>query len=517
MASGSHEANECEQTSQAEQVCLSGGDIYDDPSFLRFYQNDDTTPWGNSKRKEKGVGGPEWIVRSKFEDELANFMLEKNSQAKGIGDMLIQHHKELREQYSQILSTINKSETLKPEAPTFAITTRSGISTQDPPFLAPPRPATDNFIEGETEKEGSEGTEPSIIQEPAPRPSILYQPSKASNPPFPSRLKMHKKDDEDERLLLIFKQIHINLPFLEAMIHMPKGAKVSKDLLSHNEKLEKVASPVKLSEECSAIIQRSLSQKEGDLGSFTLPCLIGPLTVKNALADLGASINHMPHSLFQRLGISKLKPTKRVFSWPIVLEMDEDELVPIILGRPFLATAGAVIDVHEGKLSLRVESETITFNIRKSMKSKHSCGDYLYCVDHTAKLIQEQWVDNVNHDGKWTKKEEEEDSNKALVVSFYPRTEPENNQIPVVISSALSTDEKTRLLEVLRNHKGVVAWNIADIKGIDSSFCTHKIRIEDEFKPSVQPQRRVNPNIKEVVPKKRGMTVVNNEKDELIP
>ncbi|GJR41053.1 DNA-directed DNA polymerase [Tanacetum coccineum] len=215
------------------------------------------------------------------------------------------------------------------------------------------------------------------------------------------------------------------------MIHMPKGAKVSKDLLSHNEKLKKVASPVKLSEECSAIIQRSLSQTEGDLGSFTLPCLIGPVQ--------------------RRLGISKLKPTKmsiqlddRSIKYPIevcenllvkvskfifsvnfvVLEMDEDEFVPIILGRPFLATAGVVIDVQEGKLSLRVESETITFNIRKSMKSKHSYGDYLYCADHTAKLIQEQRVDNVNHDGKWTKKEEEEDSNKALIVSFYPRTKP---------------------------------------------------------------------------------------------
>ncbi|GJW01161.1 hypothetical protein Tco_1556412 [Tanacetum coccineum] len=78
----------------------------------------------------------------------------------------------------------------------------------------------------------------------------------------------------------------------------------------------------------------------------------------------------------------------------------------------------------------------------------------------------------------------------------------EDNQLPVVISSALSTDEKTRLLEVLRNHKGAIAWSITDIKGIDSSFCTCKILMEDEFKPSVQPQRRVNPNIKEIHDKK---------------
>nr|GEV16269.1 hypothetical protein [Tanacetum cinerariifolium] len=110
-----------------------------------------------------------------------------------------------------------------------------------------------------------------------------------------------------------------------------------------------------------------LVSKEGDTGSFTLPCLIGPLTVKNALADLGASINLMPHSLFQRLGISKLKPTRmsiqladRSIKYPIGSQSSWDD---------FLATARAVIDVHEGKLSLRVRNETVTFNIRKSMKS----------------------------------------------------------------------------------------------------------------------------------------------------
>ncbi|GJV73512.1 DNA-directed DNA polymerase [Tanacetum coccineum] len=108
----------------------------------------------------------------------------------------------------------------------------------------------------------------------------------------------------------------------------------------------------------------------------------------------------------------------------VVLEMDEDELVPIILERTFLATTRVVIDMHEGKLSLIVGSETITFNIGNSMKSKHSRDDYLYYADHTAKLVQEQWVDTVNHDGKWTEDEEEEDSNKALTVSFYPRTYP---------------------------------------------------------------------------------------------
>ncbi|GKD84879.1 DNA-directed DNA polymerase [Tanacetum coccineum] len=81
---GSYEADECKQLSQAEHVCLSRGDIYNDLSLMRFYQNDDTPPWGNNKRKENREDGPEWIVRSKFKDELANFMLEKKLHAKGI-------------------------------------------------------------------------------------------------------------------------------------------------------------------------------------------------------------------------------------------------------------------------------------------------------------------------------------------------------------------------------------------------------------------------------------------------
>ncbi|GJX72989.1 DNA-directed DNA polymerase [Tanacetum coccineum] len=175
----------------------------------------------------------------------------------------------------------------------------------------------------------------------------------------------------------------------------------------------------------------------------------------------------------------------------IVLEMDEYKLVSIILGRPFLATTQAVFDVHEGRLSLRVGNETVTFNNGKSMKSKCSRDDYLYCADHTVKLIREQWVDTVDHDEEWIETEEGRDSDEVRVVYFYPKAEPikplewkasenrlksssveppklelkelpehleyaflqEDNQLPVVISFVLSTTEKARLLEVLRTTK----------------------------------------------------------------
>nr|GEV33343.1 DNA-directed DNA polymerase [Tanacetum cinerariifolium] len=158
------------------------------------------------------------------------------------------------------------------------------------------------------------------------------------------------------------------------------------------------------------------------------------------------------------------------------------------------------------------------------MRSKYSRDDDLYCADHTTKLIRDQWVETVDHDGKWIKVEEEQDRKEIHAVSFYPKPEPiealewkalENqlkpsmieppklelkelpqhlkyaflqgdDQLPVVISFALSSPEKIKLLAVL-NHKGAISWSIMDIDGIDSSFDTHKILMEDEFKLTVQP------------------------------
>ncbi|GJY11770.1 reverse transcriptase domain-containing protein [Tanacetum coccineum] len=121
----------------------------------------------------------------------------------------------------------------------------------------------------------------------------------------------------------------------------------------------------------------------------------------------------------------------------------------------------------------------------------------------------------------------------------------ENDKLPVIIAKGLKDDEKDALLKVLKSHKWAIAWKITDIKGIDPRFCTHKILMEDDYKPTVQSQRRVNPKIHEVikkevlklldagmiypisdspwvspvhcVPKKGGITVVANEENELIP
>ncbi|GJT59058.1 hypothetical protein Tco_1002591 [Tanacetum coccineum] len=77
----------------------------------------------------------------------------------------------------------------------------------------------------------------------------------------------------------------------------------------------------------------------------------------------------------------------------------------------------------------------------------------------------------------------------------------ENNKLPVIISKDLSQDEKTSLINVLKNRKQAIAWKLSDIRGIDPEFCSHKILLEDDYQPSVQHQRRVNPKIHDVIKK----------------
>ncbi|GJT83603.1 reverse transcriptase domain-containing protein [Tanacetum coccineum] len=119
------------------------------------------------------------------------------------------------------------------------------------------------------------------------------------------------------------------------------------------------------------------------------------------------------------------------------------------------------------------------------------------------------------------------------------------DKLPIIISKELKDEEKAALLKLLKSHKRAIAWKISNIKGLDPRFCTHKILMEDDFKPTVQHQRRVNPKIykvikKEViklldagliypisdspwvdpvhyVPKKGGMTIIENKDNELIP
>ena len=166
---------------------------------------------------------------------------------------------------------------------------------------------------------------------------------------------------------------------------MPRYAKFLKDLLSNKTKLEEI-SIITIGAGCSAILQNKQLKKLKDPGSFTIPCLIGDLPVEKALADLGASINLMPYSLFKKLGLGEPKPTQmslqlanwlvkcpkgviedvlvkvESFIFPVdfvIMDMDVDIEVSLILGRPFLATARAIIDVADGRLVLRIREDEL--------------------------------------------------------------------------------------------------------------------------------------------------------------
>ncbi|GJW22987.1 reverse transcriptase domain-containing protein [Tanacetum coccineum] len=172
-------------------------------------------------------------------------------------------------------------------------------------------------------------------------------------------------------------------------------------------------------------------------------------------------------------------------------------------------------------------------------------GDYLPGIQKDLKVVEPK-TSSVEYATSYEPKDEiPEVELKELPPHLEYAFLEENNKLPVIISKDLSLDEKTSLINVLKNRKQAIAWKLSDIRGIDPEFCSHKILLEDDYQPSVQHQRRVNPKIHDVikkeveklldagliypisdspwvspvhcVPKKGGMTVVTNEENELVP
>ncbi|KAK0583647.1 hypothetical protein LWI29_000886 [Acer saccharum] len=240
----------------------------------------------------------------------------------------------------------------------------------------------------EEKKSSSHDNVPTTSQDPPPPPEV-----KAYVPPipYPQRLKKHKDAHNFGKFLEIFKKLQINIPFAEALSQMPTYVRFLKELLSNKRKLEEFET-VALTEECSAILQNKLPPKLKDPGKFTIPCTIGHVKFESALIDSGASINLMPYSVFKKLGMGEVKPTRVTlqladrsikhpygvledvlmkvgkFYFPVdfvILDMEEDFEVPLILGRPFLKTSGALVDHKEDKLTLRVGEEHVVFDFKK--------------------------------------------------------------------------------------------------------------------------------------------------------
>jgi hypothetical protein len=279
----------------------------------------------------------------------------------------------------------------------------------------------------------------------------------------------------------------------------------------------------------------------------------------------------------------------------VILDMEDDaEVEPLLLGQPFLATGRALIDVEMGKLMLRTHGEEVMFKVFEAMQQQNDepqcfsvdvieevVEDVLVEETHVPPLervivnsiddLEEEWDKEIEiclrqleaspiEETSAVKEEVSIQETKGSVQKELKVTIPELKELPshlkyvflggksshpAIVSSALSSLEEERLVRVLQANKEAMGWSISDLKGISPGFCMHKINMEDQYKPVVQPQRRLNPTMKEVVkkevlklleagmiypisdsawvspvhvvPKKGGMTVVRNEKNELIP
>ena len=349
---------------------------------------------------------------------------------------------------------------------------------------------------------------------------------------------------------------------------MPSYVKFMKDILSQKRRLVDFET-VNLTEECSAILQRKLPQKLKDPGSFTIPYTIGNAIFERALCDLGASINLMPLSIFKRLGLGEARPTTVTlqladrslkhsrgiiedvlvkvdkFIFPadfIVLDMEEDKEISIILGRPFLATGRAMIDVQRGELKLRVQEDEVKFNVFEAVRHPAE-SDTCFMVEIVEAIVSSQsgltdpleaslvenesenlseeaeeyvkWMDSFGHNRrKYFESLGERVKTPVPSIEQPPKMEQKplpshlkyaylgvESTLPVIISASLTALEEEKLLRVLLDHKHALGWSLADLKGIRPSMCMHRILLEDGHKPSVEAQRRLNPTMKEVVRK----------------
>nr|GFB94672.1 hypothetical protein [Tanacetum cinerariifolium] len=283
---------------------------------------------------------------------------------------------------------------------------------------------------------------------------------------------------------------------------MPKFAPMFKKLLNNKDKLIELTK-IPLNENCSAVVLKKLPEKLGDPGCFLIPCDFTRLDNCLALADLGASINLMPLSIWKKLRLPTLNDTKmdleladRTISKPtgvaenvfvkvgkfyfsadfIILDFVADPRVPLILGRPFLSTAHALIDVYEGEITLRHGDQSITLKYGDTPSISYNNLESLNKVVETKNQSFENEPPKVEL--------------KELPPHLEYAFPGDNGKWPVIIAKDLSSNEKTALINILKTRKKAIAWKLTDINGIDLEFCSHKILLEEDYSPKVQSQRR---------------------------
>nr|GEX86708.1 reverse transcriptase domain-containing protein [Tanacetum cinerariifolium] len=426
---------------------------------------------------------------------------------------------------------------------------------------------------------------------PIPPPVVEKEPEatkETANLPYPSILAKEKLREKDDilpaKFMEIFRDLHFELSFADALVHMPKFAPMFKKLLNNKDRLiELTKTP--LNENCFVVVLKKLLKKLGDPGRFLIPCNFSEFDNCLALADLGASINLMLLSIWKKLRLLTLNDTKMVleladrkiskptgvaenvyvkvkkFYFPadfVVLDFIADPRVSLILGRPFLNTAHALIDVYKGEITLRHDEQSLTL---KCVASGNPTPYYEPIVSNSSPLltpfgesdfILEEIKDYLSNDSISIEDSEFDMEGDILILEVLLKSDPspplpnqgdyflkahkdlkviepkndkfsndephevelkdlpphleyafigDNNKWPVIIAKDLSVDEKSAFLKVLKSQKQEIAWKLTDINGIDPEFCSHKILLEEDYTPKIQSQRKVNPKIHDVIKK----------------
>nr|GEY01487.1 reverse transcriptase domain-containing protein [Tanacetum cinerariifolium] len=393
-----------------------------------------------------------------------------------------------------------------PKGEAKAITTRSGMSYKEPP-IPPPGVNQQEPVEvtKDTEPQNSNDIHPLTVQAEVPKDKPADEP--------------------------------VVLSFADTLIHMPKFAPMFKKLLNNKDKLiELTKTP--LNENCSAVVLKKLLEN-WEIQKLRLPTLNDTKMVLELADRTISKPTGVAENVFVKVGKFYIPADF------VILDFVADPRVPLILGRPFLSTAHALIDVYEGEITLRHDDQSLTLkcgdtpsifynNLESSNKvdlmdatcEEYSQADAFIAIDDEPIssnidatyydpegdfLILEALLNNdpeplsnqkdylptLHNDLKVTElktQTEEDEPPKVELKELPPHLEyaflGNNREWPVIIAKDLSSNEKTDLINVLKTWKKAIAWKLTDIKGIDPEFCSHKILLEEEHSPKVEVTNR---------------------------
>ncbi|GJZ72513.1 reverse transcriptase domain-containing protein [Tanacetum coccineum] len=335
-------------------------------------------------------------VQQEFSNEFSSYKRNNDQMMRNMknqinslkGDLKNEIQNTMKTQQAASTSGTLPSNTIpNPKSDMKAITTRSGVAYEGPSIPTNPSP----------KKEVPLTSHPPVNPIPIPEPDVLKTLPKP-NIPYPSRRNdqkfREKASFQKEKIFQVFQDLRFDISFADALFLMPRFAPTIRNLLMNKEKLLELAK-IPLNENCSAMLLKKLPEKLGDPGKFLIPCNFSGMDVCHALADLGASINLMPLSIWKTLSLPELTPTWMTleladrsvthpkglaedvyvkvgkFHFPtdfVVVDFEADPRVPLILGRSFLRTGRALIDVYGEEITLRVDNEAITFNLDQTTR-----------------------------------------------------------------------------------------------------------------------------------------------------